>query len=150
MSMAVEYTGGREGTHSVTMTKPIGGGVIDIEHVPLDQINLYAQNGYMAMDTDGLFPHAGYCLNTPEPGIPDGIECSPATTTPVLFHTPTPTVTINPPQPTTAAHTAVTPHELPHVGVGGSDVLFALVVALAAFVAMARFGKQKRNGRINE
>lgn len=122
--MGFEYTGGREGTHSITMTKPIGGGVFDMQHVPLDQVNLYAANGYGQFDTDGLFPHTGYCLNTPDPGVPDGIECYPATVTPVLFQAaPTPSPAVQ------AASVQPQPTVLPHVG-AGTDLFIAICVTV--------------------
>ncbi len=118
MSMAVEYTGGHEGTHSVTLAKPIGGGVSDIQHVPLDQIELYVNNGYMPMDSDGLYPHTGYCINQPvTPGDADGVDCQPATVTPVLFK-PAASGSVLP----TATHQTATvadahpPARLPEVG----------------------------------
>lgn len=129
--MTFEYTGGREGTHSITMSKPIGGGVVDIEHVPLDLIDHYSENGYYALDSTGLYPHVGYCINQPATQEnPDGVDCYPATITPVLFATSTPA-----PTPSAA------PTELPHVGGSNLGILFPLIVAI---VGSAMISRRKR------
>lgn len=129
--MGFNYTGGQEGTHAVGLAKPIGGGVVDIENVPLDQANHYLENGYYQLDTTGTQQFVGYCINQPaDAEHPTGLDCTVATVTPVLFVHPQATTQV-----------PVTPHqfprELPHVG-GSADVLFPLIVAIAGSVMVNR------------
>ena len=139
MALIYEYTGGNQGTHSVTVSKPIGGGVNDIQHIPFDQFQIYSENGYFQLDTDGTFPHSGYCVNQPiDAEHPSGFDCWPASTTPVLFNAPR-----ERPESTPEPHVAVPAHHdapimLPHVG-AGSDVLLALLVAIVITAVMTRF-----------
>lgn len=115
------YTGGREGTHAVTVCKPVGGGVVDVENVPLDQSQLWIDRGYYQCGTTGDEAHTGYCIATPA-----GQDCQPA---PEDVKQTTTSVYIPP------ANVNVTPARLPAVGSGDLTLLIALAgAALAAFV----------------
>lgn len=133
--MTYEYTGGREGTHSITLAKPVGGGFIDIEHVPLDQVELYATNGYYPIDSDGTYPYTGYCMSQPTDADHTlEADCEPASVTPVLF-----TQTANPAQPM--------PATLPAVGSKFETVLIIevglILSIIAAVVAYKIIGRHR-------
>lgn len=128
--MIYEYTGGREGTHSITMAKPVGGGYIDIEHVPLDQIELYATNGYYALDSTGTYPYVGYCISQPTDADHHlEADCEPASVTPVLFKQ-TESATTVPPVPL--------PTHLPAVGSTNWGFVIVMVGTLVALVLLNR------------
>lgn len=132
--MTYEYTGGREGTHSITMTKPIGGGVSDVQHVPLDQIELYASNGYFALDSTGTYPYTGYCMAQPlTVENPDAAQCEPAEVTPVLY-AQTESATTMPPVPL--------PTHLPAVGSSNFGILVILGVVIVLAALVAHFNKR--------
>jgi hypothetical protein len=139
MAELFTYTGGRLGTHGVTLCKPVGGGVVDIENVSIDKANLYIENGYYQCDIppgSADNPHSGYCLDQPiDAEHPTGYNCWEAPTPGFVLSaaaTPAPVAT---PQ----AHIAVPapkPHTLPRVG-AGLDVFLALCIAVAV-VALLR------------
>lgn len=126
--MGVIYTGGREGTHGVIMCKPVGGGVVDIENVPIDQANLYQANGYYQCDGTGDSPtQVGYCIPSPQ-----GYNCTPAPAG-------------QPQQSVSFAgeSSPIAPHNtLPDVG-AHADILAALVIATIIGVFTAWKQKQQ-------
>lgn len=122
MAQLFNYTGGRLGTHAVTLCKPVGGGVIDIENVPIDIANDWiTQKGYYQCGTTGDVSPTGYCVTTPS-----GNDCD------------TPPQPSPPSQSVIQHQTATMPHSLPSVGSGGLEIVFALVVAVIAFVIAER------------
>lgn len=132
----LNYTGGGQGTQAVGMAKPIGGNVVDIENVPLDQVNHYLENGYYQLDTTGTQQFTGYCMSQPiDEAHPTGSLCSPATVTPVLFVRPQ-AITQAPATPQQL------PRELPHVGAGGY-ILFAMIIAIITTILFETIGKRR-------
>lgn len=80
MAQQFNYNGGREGSHSVILCKPVGGGVIDIENVPIDQANSWiTDKGYYQCDGTGDPAQVGYCIPHPAgDGQAAGYDCTPA------------------------------------------------------------------------
>lgn len=130
MAELFNYTGGRLGTHAVTLCKPVGGGVVDIENVPIDQANNWITNfAYYQCGETGTGP-TGYCITTPE-----GTDCTPSPypgqPTPIKVAAVAPA----PVQTSVAVHQP-TPTRLPSVG-AGNDIVMALSIAVIVFAVLS-------------
>jgi len=115
MAALYNYTDGRLGSHGITMCKPVGGGVIDIENVPTDLANNYIVQGYyQCNEAQGL---SGYCIASP-----DGYSCSAA-----------------------PSHTEVAraPQALPAVGSDASFIVTAIIAIVVGIVVRVYDTKTK-------